>query len=186
MPSMKSSKEYGSYSTPAPMIVGFSLIPALLPTLFPPCCIPQALSLIVGIAFHIFFYDVWFYITHVVFHRSSLYWIHKVHHRRPVEQITHEHAHEAHWIENIVQPLGVLVPCIFAGQILWFELVLAFSFISLRGMMRHDHRCSWLIGNHHLLHHKYSNCNFGEYWIDYLCGTCSKNHHEYVFGKLYT
>ena len=34
-------------------------------------------------------------------------------------------------------------------------------------MVRHDYRCVWLIGNHH----KYYNCNYGEYWIDYWCGT---------------
>jgi sterol desaturase/sphingolipid hydroxylase (fatty acid hydroxylase superfamily) len=38
-------------------------------------------------------------------------------------------------------------------------------------MMRHDDRCSFIIGNHHLIHHQYPNYNYGEYWIDYLCKT---------------
>ena len=52
-------------------------------------------------------------------------------------------------------------------------------------MMRHDERCIWLIGNHHLLHHKYSQYNFGEYWLDALCGTKYPNHAEYKHGFLY-
>jgi sterol desaturase/sphingolipid hydroxylase (fatty acid hydroxylase superfamily) len=53
-------------------------------------------------------------------------------------------------------------------------------------MLRHDNRFSWLIGNHHLLHHKYVKYNFGEYWIDCLCGTNYPNQNEYIYGKIYT
>jgi sterol desaturase/sphingolipid hydroxylase (fatty acid hydroxylase superfamily) len=52
--------------------------------------------------------------------------------------------------------------------------------------MRHDNRFSWITGNHHLLHHKYINYNFGEYWIDRLFGTAYPNKSEYIFGVLYT
>lgn len=38
-------------------------------------------------------------------------------------------------------------------------------------MLRHDYRCSWLIGNHHLIHHMHPNYNYGEYWLDYLFNT---------------
>ena len=42
-------------------------------------------------------------------------------------------------------------------------------------MMRHDRRFIFIVGNHHLLHHKYQKYNYGEYWIDMLCGTKFKN-----------
>jgi sterol desaturase/sphingolipid hydroxylase (fatty acid hydroxylase superfamily) len=38
-------------------------------------------------------------------------------------------------------------------------------------MMKHDSRFVWIVGNHHLLHHKYPHYNFGEFWIDVMCGT---------------
>ena len=56
-------------------------------------------------------------------------------------------------------------------------------FCSIRGFMRHDNRCIWLIGNHHILHHKYPNYNYGEYWIDSICGTLCPYKEEY--GLIY-
>ena len=35
----------------------------------------------------------------------------------------------------------------------------------------HDFRFAKLVGNHHLLHHKYLVYNYGEYWIDKLFNT---------------
>ena len=52
-------------------------------------------------------------------------------------------------------------------------------------MMRHDTRFVWLIGNHHILHHQYTNYNFGEYWLDKLGGTCYPNKDEYIIGLIY-
>ena len=41
--------------------------------------------------------------------------------------------------------------------------------------MRHDNRYVWIVGNHHILHHKYADCNYGEYWLDYIFATnCKK------------
>lgn len=51
--------------------------------------------------------------------------------------------------------------------------------------MRHDHNFIWLIGNHHLLHHKNINYNFGEYWIDYLCNTKYPFEKDYKYGIIY-
>jgi sterol desaturase/sphingolipid hydroxylase (fatty acid hydroxylase superfamily) len=28
-----------------------------------------------------------------------------------------------------------------------------------------------LVGDHHLIHHQYPNYNYGEVWLDQLCGT---------------
>ena len=46
-------------------------------------------------------------------------------------------------------------------------------------------RFIFLIGNHHLLHHKYPNYNYGEYWIDSLCRTKYINNNEYKKGYIY-
>jgi len=48
-----------------------------------------------------------------------------------------------------------------------------------------DHRFTWLIGNHHLLHHKYPPYNFGEYWIDKMFKTNYHDATEYEVGLLY-
>jgi sterol desaturase/sphingolipid hydroxylase (fatty acid hydroxylase superfamily) len=48
---------------------------------------------------------------------------------------------------------------------------MAFVFVNIRGLMQHDKRCNWLVGNHHLLHHTYYVCNYGQYWIDFVLRT---------------
>ena len=65
------------------------------------------------------------------------------------------------------------------------DTLLVLAFLNIRGMMRHDPRWSWLIGNHHILHHKYSEYNFGEYWMDTLCGTRYPKNSEYKYGLIY-
>jgi len=52
-------------------------------------------------------------------------------------------------------------------------------------MLRHDNRFIWLIGNHHILHHKHPKYNFGEYWLDKLFQTDYPNLDEYEFGMIY-
>ena len=52
-------------------------------------------------------------------------------------------------------------------------------------MMRHDDRFTWLIGNHHLLHHKYPQYNYGEYWLDWLGGTLYPLREEAKQGLIY-
>ena len=65
------------------------------------------------------------------------------------------------------------------------DIIIILFLLNLRGMMAHDRRWTFLIGNHHLLHHKYGNCNYGQYWIDTLCGTRHPNKEEYEFGLIY-
>ena len=66
-----------------------------------------------------------------------------------------------------------------------YTLIIAFFIINTRGMLRHDHRFIWLIGSHHILHHKYNHYNFGEYWLDSLFKTNYPNKTEYVYGLIY-
>lgn len=78
-----------------------------------------------------------------------------------------------HPLEGPFQGIGMFAPYIFYNYS-FAETAIILAFLNVRGMMRHDDRCSWLIGNHHLVHHKYPNYNYGEYWIDALCSTVKK------------
>jgi hypothetical protein len=120
----------------------------------------------------------------VAFHRPLFYSIHKIHHQTSYHAINFMDTNHGHWIETIVQPCGFFIPLFYKYNAVPFFL--AFFLVGIRGLMRHDHRFSWLIGNHHLLHHKYLNYNFGEYWIDALCGTLLNKKEEYVYGLIYT
>lgn len=52
------------------------------------------------------------------------------------------------------------------------SILLAFTLINARGMMRHDVRLYRLSTvRHHIDHHRNPQYNFGEEWIDRLCGT---------------
>jgi sterol desaturase/sphingolipid hydroxylase (fatty acid hydroxylase superfamily) len=135
---------------------------------------------------HIFCYDVWYYISHIILHKPKIYvLVHKTHHSTPTNKLHYTSAHVAHYAENIVQPLGIFVPC-FIAEYSTTSLITSFIIISIRNALRHDDRFSWLIGNHHILHHKFVNYNFGEYWIDCLCGTCYPKKEYYVYGKICT
>ena len=134
---------------------------------------------------HILCYDIWFYITHVLLHHKHLYYIHKLHHSTSYKTLTYKDTHTAHVLENVVQPLGIFIPYISVHPN-YTAFIIAVIFVYIRNTMRHDDRCSWLIGNHHLLHHKYPKYNLGEYWIDVLCGTVYPRKEEYIHGLIYT
>jgi lathosterol oxidase len=137
------------------------------------------------ILLHIVGYDVWFYISHIILHHPSIYVIHKIHHSTKYKTLRYYDTNEGHIIEHVVQPLGIFLP-IFCYGFLWKSFLIAYFIIAARALMRHDHRFVWLIGNHHLLHHKYPKYNFGEYWIDVLCGTVYPGKDEYIHGLIYT
>ena len=137
------------------------------------------------ILFHIFCYDIWLYFSHIMLHHKNIYFIHKIHHRKSYALIKYFDTHDAHIIENIVQPVGLFIPYILSFNTSPSIVAISFLLISIRGLMRHDDRCSWLIGNHHLLHHKYPAHNFGEYWLDVCFGTIYPNKSEYIYGKIY-
>lgn len=130
-------------------------------------------------------YDVWFFISHIFLHHPFLYeWIHKIHHNRPYKYLTYLDTNHGHILETSIQSLGLVLPfLLFRVHI--YSFFVACMILGTRGCMRHDHRCSWLIGNHHLLHHKYPSYNFGEYWLDQFFGTCYPNKEEYIYGWIY-
>ncbi len=112
------------------------------------------------ILFVIFLYDIWFYISHVILHEPLCYNLfHKKHHSKD---------YVADWVQTLFQGGGFYLACAFVN---YHSIFISLLFINIRGMLRHDHRFTWLVGNHHLLHHKYPHTNFGEPWIDAFCGT---------------
>jgi sterol desaturase/sphingolipid hydroxylase (fatty acid hydroxylase superfamily) len=134
---------------------------------------------------HILCYDIWFYALHIVLHKPTIYYIHKIHHFKHYEKLTYSDTTVCHYIENIIEPIGIIIPLFVIRDISYIQFIYAFIFTQVRSHMRHDNRFSWLIGNHHLLHHKHPKYNFGEYWIDVLCGTKYPNEEEYIYGMIY-
>lgn len=128
------------------------------------------------------FYDIWFYGTHVILHTPLLYKIHKFHHSKP--NPTYRDVNVGHPFDNVFQSSGAVIPAFIFNHSI-YSLLLFEAYICLRGLAQHDARCSWLIGNHHLLHHKYGTNCYGQYWIDWLFGTLHPNESEYKTGWLY-
>jgi lathosterol oxidase len=127
-------------------------------------------------------YDIWFYISHIILHSKIMYKYHSIHHSKTSP--TYIDTYIGHPIEDIIQGVGMFLPCAFYKYTI-MNLVIAFVLLNIRGLMRHDERFVWLIGNHHLLHHKYPKYNFGTYWIDTLFSTKYPNEKEYRHGLLY-
>ena len=139
----------------------------------------------------IFCYDVWFYMSHSLLHSPNMYKYHSLHHKSSYRTLTFRDTVVAHDFENIFQLLGILLPFLFCCCYVGIDrtissFIYSCSFIVIRGYARHDPRTSWLIGNHHILHHKNQKYNFGEYWIDNLMGTRYPYEHEYKYGLIYT
>jgi len=75
-----------------------------------------------------------------------------------------------HPFETLFQGVGMFVPYAFYTYSTT-DTIIILCFLNIRGMLRHDKRGIWLVGNHHLLHHQYPHYNYGEVWLDYLGGT---------------
>jgi len=130
----------------------------------------------------IFSYDLWFYASHLALHHRSMYYLHKQHHTHVNPKWTD--TNDASAFENGFQLIGLFLPFLFLS-IRPIDFFTAWAFIGARGLMRHDDRFTFIVGNHHLLHHKYKNYNFGERWIDALCGTTYPNFAEHKRGLIF-
>ena len=132
-------------------------------------------------------YDLWFYVSHLALHHRALYKYHKEHHK--YVNPTWRETNEGSAFESIFQMLGLFLPFIvyYYNNTLdtLVEFLVAAALIGARALMRHDDRCTFLIGNHHLLHHRYPSYNFGEYWLDALCGTVCPYSAEHRRGLLF-
>ena len=129
-------------------------------------------------------YDIWFYLSHIILHMNFIKKIHKIHHSTNYKKLKFTDTSHAHLIENILQPLGAFIPLIFFNINIYL-LINTCIFIYFRGLLRHDYRIINIVGNHHILHHKYPKYNYGEYWLDKLFGTIYPNENEYVYGYFY-
>jgi sterol desaturase/sphingolipid hydroxylase (fatty acid hydroxylase superfamily) len=130
-------------------------------------------------------YDLWFYTSHIILHYKIPYSkIHHEHHKQFYQILIFWDAYKGNHLESIIQSFGLFVPYLLINIPLNY-LIIAGFITNLRGLIRHDNRCIWLIGNHHILHHKYPRYNYGEYWIDKLCGTLCPHTEDYVYGKIY-
>ena len=139
--------------------------------------------MIYEIILYILAYDIWFYISHILLHKNRfLKYIHKLHHSPYYKSMIYTDTYLAHYLETPIQSLGIITPLYFIEFNL-NNFVCSIIFLNLRGVIRHDYRLIWLIGNHHILHHKYPQYNFGEYWLDYMFGT-NLNNDECINGLL--
>ena len=117
---------------------------------------------------HILGYDLWFYASHRLLHTKPLWWIHAEHHR--YLDPTWPDTYKGQPLESALQGLGYLVPFVAGFWSPW-ETAAALLLINLRGVARHDQRTVWIDGGHHLKHHRDFTKNYGEPWLDRLCGT---------------
>ena len=120
---------------------------------------------------HIIGYDIWFYISHLLLHTRTLYWIHRSHHTKIYPMFLD--TYHGHPLESVIQCLGFFVPFAY-GMNSPYHALASLMILNIRGMMRHDARTGYIIdGSHHLFHHMNPKVNFGEPWIDALCGTAA-------------
>ena len=113
-------------------------------------------------------YDVWFYFSHLALHTKYLWPYHAEHHSK--EEPIFTDTYVSHALEGPFQGMGLFFPLAFL-EYSYLDIALALLFVNIRGMIRHDHRLTFLFGDHHIIHHRDPRYNFGEYWLDWAVGT---------------
>jgi sterol desaturase/sphingolipid hydroxylase (fatty acid hydroxylase superfamily) len=122
--------------------------------------------------FYIVYYDIFYYFLHRLLHTKYLYFIHKIHHIKNIPD--YYDYYNIHVLELPFTSIG-LIFAIYLYKLYIYQLLYAIIFINVRGILIHDNQFIYLVGDHHLIHHKYYKCNYGEYWLDYIFGTvCNK------------
>jgi len=121
---------------------------------------------------YIFYYDLFYYFIHRLLHTKYLYIIHKLHHKKNIPDFYDYY--NVHLIEIPITSIGIFF-AIYLFKLYIYQLIYAIIFINIRGILSHDKKFVYLVGNHHLIHHQYYKCNYGEYWLDYLFGTIYNN-----------
>jgi sterol desaturase/sphingolipid hydroxylase (fatty acid hydroxylase superfamily) len=132
--------------------------------------------------FHIFIliisYDIWFYITHIIFHYNSLYKYHKKHHED--KNTTYLVAFKGGKLEQISSYGSIFIYIIFSNYIDFTSLCYSSAYTTIRSIIQHEPRLlnnkiiSIFYSDHHIKHHTFFNYNYGQYWLDYLFGTLKK------------
>ena len=120
------------------------------------------------IIIYILYYDFFYYFMHRLLHTKYFYPIHKIHHSTYKPKCSDFFT--VSYLEYPLSSVGLYLALYLYG-IYIYQLLATICLISIRGMMEHDDRFVFIVGNHHLQHHTYFYCNYGEYWIDYVFGT---------------
>jgi sterol desaturase/sphingolipid hydroxylase (fatty acid hydroxylase superfamily) len=123
------------------------------------------------IFFYIVYYDIFYYFLHRLLHTKYLYSIHKIHHIKKIPD--YYDYYNIHVLELPFTSIG-LIFAIYLYKLYIYQLLYAIIFINVRGILMHDNQFIYLLGDHHLVHHKHYKCNYGEYWLDYIFGTVYK------------
>ena len=127
-----------------------------------------ALALATDVPQFLLAYDLWFYLAHRALHIPWIYKRYHYQHHAHLHPPWH-HTFVAHVAENVVSGLGLLLPLAWKRSI--NALCVAWVVCLVRGVARHDVRCAWLVGAHHLHHHVSPGKNFSAFYIDWLFGT---------------
>jgi lathosterol oxidase len=129
--------------------------------------------------------DIWFYFLHMFLHKPRVYvTLHKEHHSVDPSTLQPLDAYVGHVLEKPLESVGIFIPLVFV-PFYFKSFLLAVALINVRNMLRHDKNSVWLIGNHHILHHKYRQYNYGEYWLDKMLGTAYPHEEECEKSLIY-
>ena len=124
-------------------------------------------------------YDIHFYYFHRTLHSKSMYRYHKRHHEYTDNVVAMATFH-ASALENYASGLGVIYPYLIFDDVTFLAVTLGSALCTIKGIIRHDPQLvrlpvlNLLFDDHHIDHHRYFNCNYGSYWIDWLHGTQRK------------
>ena len=121
---------------------------------------------------YILYYDFFYYFMHRLLQTKYFYLIHKIHHKK-YNPNYHDY-YNVNILEIPITSIG-LVLAVYIYRLYIFQLLGSILFINIRGIMQHDNKFIFFVGDHHLVHHKYIKCNYGEYWLDYIFRTNFKN-----------
>lgn len=116
-----------------------------------------------------YFSNILFYITHWYFHHNKeLFKYHQVHHEyRAPSGIRAAYTHPIDFVFGNMIPLGITPILLGADYITFLGIIILGNYNTI--ILEHSGHSD--APNHHILHHKYSNCNYGAVWIDKLAKT---------------
>jgi sterol desaturase/sphingolipid hydroxylase (fatty acid hydroxylase superfamily) len=122
--------------------------------------------------YYLIYYDFCYYFLHRLLHTKYFYFIHKIHHKK-ISPNYYDY-YTINLIEIPFTSLGLFI-AIYLYKLYIYQLLATLLVINIRGVLTHDERFIYLMGDHHLKHHKYFKSNYGEYWMDYIFGTTYNN-----------
>ena len=146
------------YSIPAFVLINLFYIPPEFNLLWAGICL----------ILNIYLPNPLFYFTHRYFHSNkTLYKYHQVHHefKAPIGMAS-AYTHPIDFVFGNMVPLGLPLILLQCDAYTIIILVVLGSYSTVV-----DEHSNYSSNNHHLLHHIYSNCNYGETSIDHFMGT---------------